>query len=1002
MKESVFILTFLLFPFFVIAKEKPFIHFTDDNGLNGNSVRCIKKDNTGVLWIGTDNGLSKYDGTTFTSFKRRDGLPNNLVWAIEEGTQNRLYVGCYNGGLAVIENDSITNTFYFKPNIQNSVRQLLYSIQYDILVIGTDFGLFLLKDTTIYSLPHPIERTKHKAAILDICEYKSDIYFTAHHGLVHSLLKLEINPKNISESKILLTDSIVGERFTINVLNDTLYTNFREEIVANPVSQLSSHEIIAHTKNKFLPWSSCKLNDHEILYGGWGGNYIGDLRIFNTKTKRFSSVPYNLNVVDGVNDLFYDKETDIIWVCSFNGLFAIPKTPFELYDISTVEDIVDVNELNGEIYILSLSGIYAFSENKIKLIYDSRKISTELFRAKNQKYPDKLYIQDNKRISWNPKPLGFNKKNHDLFIVTNQGSIELSPDGLGRFLPFWNTNFIRSNRNGYYFVPNYLNGRYYENVSNLKYTVLENEAGRVADIANVVQADDVCYFASYFRGVSAVKDSILHFLNESNSKIDGFLSDIDVAPNGEVWCTSSSGNLCHIGFNDSLFIRKIWNESNSGITGHSYKWLKFNDSYLFVGTNNGLAVIPVEELKKDSIQHCYIFNVNNGYNYISADNPFSDNEDNIYVFTKDKLVKIDANVTANNFARFYASNATIDNQNVDIEVLNNKKLKASTNQVILKWQLIKYPTAKNVKYQYRINGGDWNNQNIINLESIRTGKYNVDIVATDLESSQKYLKTIRFEIDKPLIQKWWFIAGFILLFLFTTSLVFRIVYTNRNRKRLEKLNLIHQNSELKIRSLQGQMNPHFIFNSLNSVQNFILSSKTKEALIYLGSLGKLIRSNLENISEEFISLYEEIEFLKNYVDIEKLRFKQKLKVEINNHITDMNILITPMLIQPLVENAIKHGIAPKNGIGTITIDLNLNNDLMNVIIEDNGVGRNAKKKNYIENYNGKGLDLIQQRIDLLNKKYNTTKNTLQLIDLEKEGKPSGTRVVLTLQAYQNR
>jgi len=100
------------------------------------------------------------------------------------------------------------------------------------------------------------------------------------------------------------------------------------------------------------------------------------------------------------------------------------------------------------------------------------------------------------------------------------------------------------------------------------------------------------------------------------------------------------------------------------------------------------------------------------------------------------------------------------------------------------------------------------------------------------------------------------------------------------------------------------MNPHFVFNSLNSIQNFILSSKIEDAILYLGHLGTIIRMNLENVSKEFIHLDDEIQILKKYIAIETLRFKEKLDIRLTNTVTDHSILIPPMLVQPIIENAI--------------------------------------------------------------------------------------------------
>jgi len=192
------------------------------------------------------------------------------------------------------------------------------------------------------------------------------------------------------------------------------------------------------------------------------------------------------------------------------------------------------------------------------------------------------------------------------------------------------------------------------------------------------------------------------------------------------------------------------------------------------------------------------------------------------------------------------------------------------------------------------------------------------------------------------------------------------------------------------------MNPHFIFNALTAIQSFIINKNTGESLKYLGELASIIRTNLENASEEYINLTSEIEFLQKYVEIERIRFNNKLQVYFNNDVGDSSIMIPPMIVQPLIENAIKHGIRRKSGKGIITVDFNLTGDELSVIIEDNGVGREAAKKSDNSGHNGKGLKIINQRLNLLNARYHTDKHKITIYDLFDKDTPNGTQVVINL------
>jgi len=149
----IFIILFILYvPIILVAQNKPFLRFNEDDGLAGNKVKSIVKDGEGYLWVGTDNGLSKYDGQKFVNYRKGEGLPGNRIWALASDKKNRIYVGCYTDGLAIIENSKVTKVFHLKSKFPNSIRRLLYNEYSNILIVGTDYGIYLFKDGEFYEL----------------------------------------------------------------------------------------------------------------------------------------------------------------------------------------------------------------------------------------------------------------------------------------------------------------------------------------------------------------------------------------------------------------------------------------------------------------------------------------------------------------------------------------------------------------------------------------------------------------------------------------------------------------------------------------------------------------------------------------------------------------------------------------------------------------------------------------------------------------------------------
>ncbi|MES2557353.1 MAG: histidine kinase [Bacteroidota bacterium] len=190
------------------------------------------------------------------------------------------------------------------------------------------------------------------------------------------------------------------------------------------------------------------------------------------------------------------------------------------------------------------------------------------------------------------------------------------------------------------------------------------------------------------------------------------------------------------------------------------------------------------------------------------------------------------------------------------------------------------------------------------------------------------------------------------------------------------LSIKTRNKKIALQSLRREMNPHFIFNSLNSVNQFISQNNELEANKYLTSYSKLMRNIMENSSKDFIPLGKEVELLKKYLDLEQMRFKDKFEYTVSvDERLDLEALYVPnMLIQPNLENAIWHGLRYLDTMGLLQLTIALQNDRITVTIDDNGIG--LKKSNELKTSNQKahdslGLKNTEQRIELLNKLYRT-------------------------------
>lgn len=257
------------------------------------------------------------------------------------------------------------------------------------------------------------------------------------------------------------------------------------------------------------------------------------------------------------------------------------------------------------------------------------------------------------------------------------------------------------------------------------------------------------------------------------------------------------------------------------------------------------------------------------------------------------------------------------------------------------------------------------------------------------------------------------IFGSVLLVLLAASLIYNSRQKLKNQKTLaekdRKINEAHfkeELSRLEMKALHAQINPHFLFNCMTSINLMILENENEKASIYLAKFSKLIRSILENCEKPTVSLKKEIELLEAYIQLEKLRFKSKLDYQINidNEIDADDTYLPAMILQPFVENAILHGIVPKNNgeSGMVKIGVkNGNEESLLCCIEDNGIGReNAARLNKKSSLKSKsmGIKINRERLNLISK--NGQNNAIQIIDLkDAENEAIGTRVEINIPIF---
>lgn len=238
-----------------------------------------------------------------------------------------------------------------------------------------------------------------------------------------------------------------------------------------------------------------------------------------------------------------------------------------------------------------------------------------------------------------------------------------------------------------------------------------------------------------------------------------------------------------------------------------------------------------------------------------------------------------------------------------------------------------------------------------------------------------------------------YLKGLAILLILVALISFLYIRHNRLRAQYAQI-------DLEQRLLRAQMNPHFIFNSLSAVQDLILSGRLQNAGTYLSKIARLMRNILESSREEFIPLDREIETVRLYLDLQKLRFDEVFEYDIliDQAINPANISIPPMLAQPCVENSIEHGLLPLKGKGRLLVSYSMMNGLMKLEVTDNGIGRkiSAARSDAIKNKRSVSTKITSERLENFRKTLHNKKISYEITDLYDREKAAGTRVVIML------
>lgn len=965
----------LLLPFFALtllpysssAQEYSYTHYDISDGLAGSTVYCIAQDKDGFIWVGTETGVSRFDGTHFKNYSTADGLPDVEVLRMFGDSKGRVWMApfrrsvCYyyKGKIYNQENDPSLKKINLKGNVQNFAEDS----KGNILIQEPD-GLYLL------------------SANGQVNEYDSIGLQPIHEcGIIsasssgHFLVQESNNFYELSEKGFKLIFSIKMSSFLTRDMDLT---------------------------SQWLVW---RITDDKM----------GLRSILTGKDSLFNFPQNNINFSIINDSLLYFNET--VGAIEYNIYTGARKTFLPGVEVSRT-----FRDDEGNTWFATLGqGLFRLNSDEFINIHLKAGDYNNCPVYSLLKVENELFVGSGRNLVFRFSLPGFRDRRHVAILKEGAGRI-VYMDTLGNGQIFLGMDYLirKISRDlrlskfiyGVHIKTGFrMNERTLLLTSSKGCTIFDTKDFRALDTifhqrSTFVYSRNDSVYVGTLNGLYLVKkDRSITYLGDRIPFFRKRIAAIAEAGDGTLWIAAyDDGGI--IGYKQGRIVATLTRKQ--GLTSDICRTLLVYNNHIWAGTDKGLNRIDLGN--PDHPVTRYTFNDGLGSDIINT--IYADGS-KIYVGTSAGLSFFDEARTYTTTGCRLVLTGMISSGKDKLPDTANLRLHYTDNNIRFEFVGISYKSVGNILYKYRLKGLDsiWKStkETFLDYPSLPSGNYELQLVAVNKSGIHSKPMCICFTVATPFWKTAWFYSIVFLTFLLLTWLFLHWRIRSIRRRQEEKEKLVKKMAEMEHMALQAQMNPHFIFNCLNSIQQYIFDQDIFAANKYITGFAKLIRGTLQNSAQALIPLADETAYLSAYLSLEKLRFKEKMDYSIETNMLakekGKEIFIPPMLIQPYVENSMRHGLRHKtDGPGHILIRFALLEDQLTVHVEDNGVGRERaalyKTREHIE-YQSKGMSLTEDRIRLINSVYGDN-ISIEVTDLKNElDQPTGTRVILQFPKFDN-
>lgn len=952
----------LLYP--IYAQDYTYKTYNTESGLPTNETFQIIQDQKGFIWIAHDQGVSRYDGYKFINYNADNGLPENTILEIYEDYKGRIWFISLMGKLSWYENNRIHKYRYNKKisdytsNSTTPVKQSFYVDINDNIYIS-----FYYKPVIKIDNKGEISELKYKNRFLNIVRLSTNkAVFSSHMNTLDSIYidngseitSLYTGHLN-NNGKIKISCLPFKSGYIFSFANNSIIIN-DNKIIKNKTTK--TEQIWASTDNNGRIWISNIWNGIKVYSDTLLNKY--DLHLLHHKT---------------VTSVLNDSEGGY-WFSTLNdGIFYYPSL--------MIKSITNLDNLKAKSIsqVEAHNGIIYFAGNHSDLYI----------------YKDTSYSVSN-----------YNHKHHKQYrLIKSVGeTLILSSYGNDMMTSFIRDNQILKRKNTIFYEAIPLKNNFL--LYNQKITSINrdnfnsNDLSRnIGKVNSVIQYSDSIYYIGTRSGllIHNINNNTFSSVNKIKVK-DRNIIALEKDNIGNIYAgTKNSGLIVFNKKKDTVLNTK------TGLADNCIKSIKSINDTLWIATNNGL-----NRIKFNQKELCIINN-----DVFSKEDGLSSNQileieiykNKAYIGTGNGLSVLRTDLCEINSTPppIYIKGVKI--MNSDTVVKKQYIIPYKKNNIEISFIGLNYKREKLLKYKYRLKGvsNKWKEttSTYIQYPFLSYGNFTFQVIAVNnsgIESSKA--AEVSIIIEKPYYRTpIFFILIAISATIIITTIVWIIFYIKLREARKAD-NLEKQLNYYRQKALSAQMNPHFLYNSLNSVQNYILKNDKSKSSDYLSKFGSLMRRILTNSESPLIKLSEEIMALKLYIEMELMRFDNSFEYNLNidDNINLDKLMVPPLIIQPYVENAIHHGLRLKSDSGYLTINIVNDNNKIHIQVIDNGIGRSTANKIKAQNINGHtsyGTNITKKRLSLLKELHRRNVSITTEDTVDKNNKPSGTIVSIIIE-----